>query len=462
MIMKRCFMTLLLLFCMMLLKPIGVEAATGNVHAIVICGRDMHKTSAKKIHKALKENKLPVYNTEDSNIKFFSYEVKSSKKHTTRTNFYNALDDAFSTSTTKDLNIVFYTGHGAPDGIPLWMSATNKTKAGITYKDLASKLSKYKGKFVYISNTCFSRAFYTQGVSKVKNGNKRFLVLSAVYQDLESIANIFTDRILKGIGYDSYTSLPADYNKDGMVSVDELYTYTDLKSAVFRPYLDGTGPGKGITIFQFAYVKQTKSRVSVSAGKTVQLKSKVHQSGDRARAVKWKSSNMSIATVNSSGKVTAKKSGTVKITAYLTDSLGQICNGSESVCTVSVKKKKQTKTQYLCTTLVEKTNPAYQFHLSSGVAYKVELKKNEVVIHGSVSKMNKSGTFVISGTVSNIGKHTYKLAKKVKYLSRGGDAPDTKFTKSSFKKCLKTAKNSQLALILEIKNKKVTKIVISS
>lgn len=127
-----------------------------------------------------------------------------------------------------------------------------------------------------------------------------------------------------------------------------------------------------------------------------------------------------------------------------------------------IKKKKQTKTQYLCTTLVEKTNSAYKFHLSSGVAYKVELKKKEVVIHGSVSKMNKSGTLAISGTVSNIGRHTYKLAKKVKYLSRGGDAPDIKFTKSGFKKYLKTAKNSQLDLILQIKNKKIIKIVIGS
>lgn len=338
--MKRWFIGLLLLFCVVLLRPIGVEAADKNVHAIVICGRNMHKTSAKKIQKALKENNLPVYKTKSSNIKFLSYEVKSSKKHTTRTAFYDALDDAFSASTSKDLNIVFYTGHGAPDGIPLWMGTTNKTKAGITYKDLASKLSKYKGKFVYISNTCFSRAFYTQGVNKVNNGNKRFLVLSAVYQDLKSIENVFTDRILKGVGYDSYTSLPSDYNRDGDVSVDELYTYTDRKSVAFRPYLDGIGPGKGITIFQFAYVKQTKSRVSTTAGKSFQLKSKVYRSGDRARTVKWKSSNKSVATVSSSGKVTAKKAGKVKITAYLTDSLGQIYNGSESVCTVTVKKSK--------------------------------------------------------------------------------------------------------------------------
>lgn len=44
-----------------------------------------------------------------------------------------------------------------------------------------------------------------------------------------------------------------------------------------------------------------------------------------------------MASVDSNGKITARKSGTAKITAYLADSNGNMCLGSEDVCTVKVE-----------------------------------------------------------------------------------------------------------------------------
>ena len=57
------------------------------------------------------------------------------------------------------------------------------------------------------------------------------------------------------------------------------------------------------------------------------------------KAVKWSSSNKSVATVSAKGKVTAKKAGTAVITAKV--------GGKKLVCKVTVKKAPGTKTYIL-------------------------------------------------------------------------------------------------------------------
>ncbi len=73
---------------------------------------------------------------------------------------------------------------------------------------------------------------------------------------------------------------------------------------------------------------------------TVQLRAAVSGS---SKKVTWKSSNRSVASVSSSGKVTAHKTGSAKITAS--------ANGVSASCRISVKKKKSRSTKdisYLC------------------------------------------------------------------------------------------------------------------
>lgn len=313
-------------------------AAAGDVHAIVICGENLHKPKAKKIYSALKQNKLPGYKTSDKNIHFFSYDVTSSNKHTTEDEFMDAVDEAFSQSRSKDLNIIYYTGHGSKEGIPTY--GTRKflgldTETDVKYKTLVSRLAKYKGKFVYMANTCHARAFYTRGVKSLKKGDNRFLCLSAVYQDTKSVTNIFTNRVLSGIGYGSFKSCPAD-DGDGMISAEDLYNYTCRKAVRDKPYIDGDGPGKAAVIFQFAYTEQEKASIEMDAGEDRQLEAKVYRDGGVSRNIQWKSDNKSVATVDSKGNVAALSEGTARITSFLVDSLGEVCAGSESVCTVEV------------------------------------------------------------------------------------------------------------------------------
>ena len=79
---------------------------------------------------------------------------------------------------------------------------------------------------------------------------------------------------------------------------------------------------KTITVWKVKQIKITGKK-KVKAGKSIQLKAKVIcTSGGSSKNVKWKSSNTKYATVDSNGKVTAKKAGkgkVVKITAIAKD-----------------------------------------------------------------------------------------------------------------------------------------------
>ena len=78
--------------------------------------------------------------------------------------------------------------------------------------------------------------------------------------------------------------------------------------------------------------KKTKS---VKAGKKLQLKAKVTAAKKANKKLRWTCSNTKYATVNSKGKVTAKKAGKgkkVKITAVATDG-----SGKKSTVTIKIK-----------------------------------------------------------------------------------------------------------------------------
>lgn len=84
-----------------------------------------------------------------------------------------------------------------------------------------------------------------------------------------------------------------------------------------------------ITVMKNVVTKVTlkAAKKSVKAGKSINVKATVKVNGKKAnKTLTWKSSNTKFATVNSKGKVTAKKAGkgkTVTITAFATDGSGK-------------------------------------------------------------------------------------------------------------------------------------------
>ncbi|MBO5522210.1 MAG: Ig domain-containing protein [Roseburia sp.] len=81
----------------------------------------------------------------------------------------------------------------------------------------------------------------------------------------------------------------------------------------------------GVTIEAATKVKMSKSKATLIAGKTLQLKLK----GAKGK-ISWNSSKKSVATVSKKGKVTAKKKGTATITAKN--------QGKKYTCKITVKK----------------------------------------------------------------------------------------------------------------------------
>ncbi len=83
-------------------------------------------------------------------------------------------------------------------------------------------------------------------------------------------------------------------------------------------------------------ISLSKSSATLYKGKTVRLKATVTPSNAADKSVIWKSSNPKIATVNSSGKVTAKGAGTCTITAETADR-GYSSVGYTAKCKINVK-----------------------------------------------------------------------------------------------------------------------------
>ncbi|WKA57788.1 Ig-like domain-containing protein [Planococcus shenhongbingii] len=76
-------------------------------------------------------------------------------------------------------------------------------------------------------------------------------------------------------------------------------------------------------------VKMSKSSATLTKGKTLALSAAVSPSNTTNKALKWKSSNIKVAKVDSKGKVTAVAAGAAKITATTT-------NGKTTTATITV------------------------------------------------------------------------------------------------------------------------------
>ena len=134
----------------------------------------------------------------------------------------------------------------------------------------------------------------------------------------------------KAVTYTSSNSSVASVTSSGKVTARKPGSATITVSAK-----DGSNKKAicKITVRQSATaVRLNKSSVTLYSGKAQQLKATVLPSNAYNKNVTFKSSNPSVASVASNGKITAKKAGTVIITATAKDG-----SGKKATCKVVVK-----------------------------------------------------------------------------------------------------------------------------
>ena len=178
----------------------------------------------------------------------------------TKSEIIAKMQELFESSTESDVNYLYFTCHGGRDG----RIYIGSDKTAFSGWELASILKQYKGKFVVMLDCCYSGTIINAGksdekaVSKSeevfdeqeflagfstgdvasKNGemlDSKFLVLCASWQGEESYStygggSLATRYWAMGTGWNPLQNIKispvADVNKNGRVTLDELYQYS--------------------------------------------------------------------------------------------------------------------------------------------------------------------------------------------------------------------------------------------
>ncbi|MCR5101191.1 MAG: Ig-like domain-containing protein, partial [Butyrivibrio sp.] len=157
----------------------------------------------------------------------------------------------------------------------------------------------------------------TVAVTGVKlNKKKKTIRVGQTFQ-IETTVNP-TNATNQEVTYKTSNSKVAKVDANGLVKAKKVGTATITVTTK-----DGSYSAKcKITVkkaIKVTSVKLNKSSKKIKLGKTYQLKAKVKPTNATVKDVTWKTSNSKIATVDSTGKVTALKKGTATITVKTKD-----------------------------------------------------------------------------------------------------------------------------------------------
>ena len=169
------------------------------------------------------------------------------------------------------------------------------TAIGKQYASLVKSII-FSGKITFISQHAFNGF---KNVNNVTLPSSNVYIGAYAFKNCISLSKLTIPKNCKvSVGWESF---------DGCKNIT-VYGYSDTNAESFAKQ-------EGF-IFKALdrSVSLDKNKITIKKGSKVTLKAKkINVSG----TIKWKSSDKSIASVNRKGKVTAKKAGTVIITAYV-------------------------------------------------------------------------------------------------------------------------------------------------
>lgn len=446
----------LLVFVLVYLTFSVTALANSSKHVMAVNGRNVGKNYFDELTSIIQTSNLPKYKNNNKLYKY-SYNTdaglwnKKKKKEVIK-KIYSTMDSAFSKNSAGDLSFFYYSGHGekpseknsSRGALPIghfgmFISDNKNTMDRITFDDLVKKLATYKGKMVVIIDCCYSGCIVEAAKHCLSSKDlNRFMFVCAGSKGEEVQSGRFSKRVVDILKNTSECE-KKDLNKDGYISGSELMK--DMKvygQGLTHPFVEYTDSQyKTFPIFSYKVTRNNllldKKSLSICVGETYQMK----VIAGRKSGMRWSSSNKSIATVNSTGKITGKKAGTVKITAKV--------GGKTATCSVTVKKsgnqssaktnnKLSKKEQHK---LYESTIKSYAKSMKNGAkkwnedsglktyfAF-VDIDKNgtDELIVRAVNSTMKQTTASTSGYGENTHIYTIKNNKVKKVLGNSTYAP---------------------------------------
>ena len=201
------------------------------------------------------------------------------------------------------------------------------------------------------------------------------------------------------------------------LSAGTYYYAVERTSAYTYP----TAPYTGNYSFKLTFnvpvtgVKLNKTSQNITVGKTASLKATVSPSNASNKSVTWKSSNTSVATVSSSGVVTAKKKGTATITVTTADGKKTAtCKVTVIVPVTGVKLNKNSQTVNVGKTVSLKATVSPSTASNKNVTWKSSNTAVATVSSKGVVTGKKSGTATITVTTRDGSKKaTCKVTVRV-------------------------------------------------
>lgn len=207
------------------------------------------------------------------------------------------------------------------------------------------KYDNVDGKYLY--NRCHLIGYQLTA----ENANEKNLITGTRYLNVEGMLpfeNLVADYVKETDNHVLYRVTPI-FKGDNLLASGvqmEAYSVEDKgKGVSFNVYcynvqpdivIDYSDGSSRLADGAIASIKLNYTKYSLEVGQSKTFTAATSPES-AAKSVKWYSSNSKIATVNSNGKVTAKKAGTVTITA-------KTSNGLKATCKVTVKAKSGQKT----------------------------------------------------------------------------------------------------------------------
>lgn len=258
------------------------------------------------------------------------------------------------------------------------------------------KYDNVDGKYLY--NRCHLIGYQLTG----ENANEQNLITGTRYMNVEGMLpfeNMVADYVEDTDNHVLYRVTPIFMDDNLLASGVQMEAYSvedkgkgicfnvycyNVQSGITIDYSDGSSKLSDGTI---ASISLNYSKYSLTVGQTKTLVATVSPESAKS-GVTWYSSNSKVATVSSTGKVTAKKAGTVTITA-------KTSNGLKATCKVTVKGKTDTtvtnsnsssgKCTYVLNTNTKK------FHLSNCSSVDDMKDKNKKEVSCSREEIIKDG-----------------------------------------------------------------------